>query len=106
MNEMLTTIIRFFQDGGPFMYPILVVLAIGVAIGLERYIYLSYVSSRNKGIWKRILPLLEGGKYDAAREVVMHSDAAVSRILGYGLSRVERQCSGDQVQMAMEEGLL
>ncbi len=99
-------VVGFFQSGGPFMYPILVVLAIGVAIALERYIYLSYVSSRNKGIWKRILPLLEGGKYDAAREVVMHSDAAVSRILGYGLSRVERQCNGEQVQMAMEEGLL
>ena len=99
-------VVGFFQSGGPFMYPILVVLAIGVAIALERYIYLSYVSSRNKGIWRRILPLLEGGKYDAAREVVMHSDAAVSRILGYGLSRVERQCSGEQVQMAMEEGLL
>jgi biopolymer transport protein ExbB len=104
--ETLYKLLGFFQSGGPFMYPILLVLAIGTAIAIERYIYLTFVRSRNKGIWKRVLPLLEGGKYDAAREVVMHSDAAVSRILGYGLSRVEHRACGDEIQMAMEEGLL
>lgn len=88
------------------MYPILFILAIGTAIAIERYIYLTFVRSRNRGIWDRVLPLLESGKYDAAREVVMHSDAAVSKILGYGLSRVERRASVDEIQMAMEEGLL
>lgn len=104
--ETLYKVLGFFQSGGPFMYPILLVLAIGSAIAIERYIYLTYVRSRNKGIWKRVLPLLEGGKYDAARDVVMHSDAAVSRILGYGLSSAERRGTGDQIQLAMEEGLL
>jgi hypothetical protein len=56
--ETLYAILRFFQSGGPFMYPILLVLAIGTAIAIERYIYLSYVRARNKGIWKRVLPLL------------------------------------------------
>jgi len=41
MNPMLNTLIQFFQSGGPFMYPILAVLAIGLAITLERYFYLS-----------------------------------------------------------------
>jgi biopolymer transport protein ExbB/TolQ len=104
--ETLYAVLMFFQSGGPFMYPILLVLAIGTAIAIERYIYLTFVRARNKGVWKRVLPLLEGGKYDAAREAVMHSDAAVSRILGYGLSRAEHRGSGDEVQMAMEEGLL
>jgi len=104
--ETLYAMLRFFQSGGVFMYPILLVLAIGAAIAIERYIYLTFVRARNKGIWKRVLPLLESGKYDAAREFVMHSDAAVSRILGYGLNRAEHQGSGDEIQMAMEEGLL
>ena len=34
---MLDTIVRFFQEGGPFMYPIAVVLALGLAITLERF---------------------------------------------------------------------
>lgn len=104
--DLFYTILAFFQSGGPFMYPILLVLAVGVAIAVERYIYLSVVRARNRGVWKRVLPLLEGGRYEAAREVVMHSDAAVSRILGYGLNRAERSGSGDEIQMAMEEGLL
>jgi biopolymer transport protein ExbB/TolQ len=88
------------------MYPILLVLAFGIAIALERYIYLTYVRTRNKGVWKRVLPLLESGKYAAAREVILHSDAAVSRILRYGLNRAEHRGSGEEIQMAMEEGLL
>ena len=31
------TIIRFFQGGGEMMYPIAIVLIIGVAIAVERY---------------------------------------------------------------------
>ncbi|MEH6636207.1 MAG: MotA/TolQ/ExbB proton channel family protein [Halioglobus sp.] len=104
--ETLYKVLGFFQSGGPFMYPILLVLAVGAAIAIERYLYLTLVRSRNNGIWKRVLPLLEGGKYDAAREVVMHSDAAVSKILGYGLNRAKHRGSSDEIQMCMEEGLL
>ena len=104
--ELIYTIIGFFQSGGPFMYPILLVLAVGAAISIERYIYLSVVRSRNRGMWKRVLPLLEGGKYDAARELVMHSDTAVSRILRYGLNRAVHRGKGEEIQVAMEEGLL
>ena len=88
------------------MYPILLVLAVGAAIAIERYLYLSFVRSRNRGIWNRVLPLLESRSYDAARDVVMHSDAAVSKILGYGLNRAASRGSSEEIQMAMEEGLL
>ena len=106
MDNMLYSVLSFFQSGGPFMYPILLVLAIGAAIAIERYLYLSFVRRRNRGIWNRVLPLLEGGRYDAALQLVMGSDAAVSRILGYGLNRAERKGSPEAIQMAMEEGLL
>ena len=104
--DTLYAAVRFFQSGGPFMYPILVVLAFGAAIAIERYIYLTLARIRNKRIWARVLPLLESEKYDAARGVVLHSDTAVSRILGYGLNRAGHRESDEKVQMAMEEGLL
>jgi biopolymer transport protein ExbB/TolQ len=104
--EILYKVLGFFQSGGVFMYPILLILAIGVAIAVERYVYLTLVRSRNRGVWKRVLPLLESGRYESARDLVMRSDAAVSRILGYGLNRAERSGSGEDIQMAMEEGLL
>ena len=99
-------VLRFLQSGGVFMYPIVLILAIGVAIIIERYTYLSIVAVRNRRIWKRVLPLVEEGKYDNAWEVVVRSNAAMSRILGYGLQRAKSRTSGEEVQMAMEEGML
>ena len=32
-------IVGFFQEGGVFMYPIVIVLAIGLAISIERYFF-------------------------------------------------------------------
>lgn len=88
------------------MYPIALILAIGTAITVERYIYLTIVRASNRRVWKRILPLLEGGKYEQALEVAIRSKAAVSSILGYGLNRARFGCGGDEIQLAMEEGLM
>ena len=64
---MLDTMVRFFQEGGPFMYPIAVVLAIGLAITLERFIYLASVRRRNRVAFERgILPLLQKRDYQLA----------------------------------------
>ena len=34
----MSAIVRFFQDGGAFMYPILFVFAFGVAIAVDNHI--------------------------------------------------------------------
>ena len=36
--DSLYSIVEFFVTGGPFMYPILIVFAVGAAIAVERYI--------------------------------------------------------------------
>jgi len=43
--------VKFFQTGGPFMYPILIVFAIGIAIYFERFLYLSRTDSHTNKIW-------------------------------------------------------
>jgi hypothetical protein len=50
------TIVRFFQSGGMFMYPIMVVLALGLAIAIERYIYLSLATAKNSLAWRQFRP--------------------------------------------------
>jgi biopolymer transport protein ExbB/TolQ len=104
--DIVYAVVGFFQSGGVFMYPIVLVLAVGVAIAIERYIYLSVVRINNHRAWKRVLPMLESGKYENAREFAIRSNAAMSRILGYGLNRARTSERGEDVQMAMEEGLL
>lgn len=37
--ELIDPIIRFFQEGGLFMYPILLIFAGGVAIAIERWVF-------------------------------------------------------------------
>ena len=106
MMEAYNAIVKFFQDGGLFMYPIMVVLALGVAIALERYIYLSLCRTTNRRAWKQLLPLLSSGKYQQALAVTEKSGTAIGRVLGYGLSRTKSARRRDDIEVAMEEGLM
>ncbi|MGD2073332.1 MAG: MotA/TolQ/ExbB proton channel family protein [Gammaproteobacteria bacterium] len=104
--EIYASFVTFFQAGGLFMYPIVVILALGVAIAIERYVYLSAARATNQRIWKQVMPLLLKGNYRQAVEVTEKSRAALSRILRYGLDRAERARRRDDVEVAMEEGLM
>ena len=58
------SIVTFFQSGGLFMFPIVIVLALGLAITIERYIYLQAASTRNQLAWKKIQGLLASGNME------------------------------------------
>jgi biopolymer transport protein ExbB len=104
--DIYSTFVQFFQSGGLFMYPIVVVLALGVAIAVERYIYLTAARATNQRIWKQVMPLLMEGKYGQAIAVTEKSKAALGRILRYGLDRTDGTAHRDDVEVAMEEGLM
>ncbi len=106
MKEMLTTIIRFFQDGGPFMYPILIVLAIGLAITLERWLHLSYARSSNRRMIARLMPLMEKGQVANASKLARESNATVSRILLQGIEHYKTARRRDDFEAAMDEGIM
>jgi biopolymer transport protein ExbB/TolQ len=99
-------IIRFFQDGGAMMYPIAVVLVIGAAIAIERYVVLTQTSVRNRGLWNEIAPLLAQGNFKGAVQVTSKSDAVIGQILSYGLARISSSSRRDDVEKAMEESLM
>ncbi|WP_431475026.1 MotA/TolQ/ExbB proton channel family protein [Marinobacter sp. KM021] len=104
---MLDTIIRFFQDGGPFMYPIAIVLALGLAITLERFLYLRSVRRRNRLAFERgILPALQKRDYQRAMKAATSSDSAIASVLGAGISRLLNNSRREDIEYAMEEGLM
>jgi hypothetical protein len=39
--DVYMAIVGFFQNGGVFMYPIVIVLALGAAVAIERWLFLS-----------------------------------------------------------------
>ena len=106
MNEMLTTIIRFFQDGGAFMYPILVVLAIGLAITVERWLHLSVAKSSNRRMIARLMPLMEKGDVTNAGKIARESNATVSRILLQGIEHYKSARRRDDFEAAMDESIM
>jgi len=103
---MYNSIVSFFQDGGPFMYPIVVVLAIGLAIALERYIYLTVSRANNRRMMSKMMPLLQRGDYKQVFALTSKSNHAVSRILSMGLSRYKSASSRDDIETAMEESMM
>jgi biopolymer transport protein ExbB/TolQ len=102
----ITTIARFFQNGGHFMYPIAIVAVLGLAIAIERYIYLTAARARNRALWQQIEPLLGQGNFRRAADVASDSGSFVGQILTYGLARVQGARRREDVEQAMEESLM
>ncbi|MFT5398455.1 MAG: biopolymer transport protein ExbB [Planctomycetota bacterium] len=106
MNETLITLVKFFQDGGPFMYPILIVLAIGMAITLERYLMLTIARSSNRRMIKKLMPLMEKGEMASAAKIAGGSKATVSRVLMQGLAHYKSARRRDDLEAAMDESIM
>src|SRR4030095_12026291 len=104
--DLYAHIVRFFQGGGAFMIPIAIVAALGLAIALERYIYLSIVSLRNRSLWNDLTPLLAQGDFKRAVAMTSKSLWAIGPILNYGLSRIQSARRRDDIEKAMEESLM
>jgi biopolymer transport protein ExbB len=104
--EAVYSIVEFFTTGGPFMVPILLVFAIGVAISIERYVTLTIVTRRNRRIWDRVKPLLDKGNFDEARDMTAEDESTISQVLGMGLSLQGAVHRRDEIEIAMEESMM
>ena len=102
----MDTLIRFFQDGGAFMYPIAVVLVIGLAIALERWLVLSSAKSANRQAFDRILPLLQKRDYHGVLNLAKSASAPIARIIAAGIARMAQSPRRDDIELAMEEGVM
>ena len=99
-------LIKFFQAGGAFMWPILVVMAIGLAIAFERLIYLTRTASAINALWKKIAPMLKANDFGRAKQVVAESKSPLSSVLAYGFSRFKPDVKRESLEAAMEEGVM
>lgn len=99
-------IVRFFQGGGDFMYPIALVLVCGLAIAVERYYHLTLAASQNRALWNDVVPLLAKGDFRQVVQITSKSSAAIAQILNYGLARIQSARRRDDIEKAMEESLM
>jgi biopolymer transport protein ExbB len=104
--DIFFSMVRFFMSGGAFMYPILIVFAVGVAIAVERYITLTVVTNKNQLIWDKVQPLLANGEFNEARAMTAEDESTISQVLNMGLSLQGAVRRREDIEIAMEESMM
>ena len=104
--DFFYSIAGFFSSGGLFMYPILLVFAVGVGIAIERYVTLAMVTNKNQLVWEKVQPLLSNGEFDEARKMTSEDDSTISQVLNMGLSLQGAVRRREDIEIAMEESMM
>ena len=100
------TVVKFFVDCGPFLYPSLLMMALGVAIAIERFLFLNRARSENRKLWDQVLPMLQSGKFKEVHTMASSSDSAIGKIVANGLTRMQSARRREDIDNAMEEGMM
>ncbi len=100
------SIVRFFQNGGLFMFPIVTVLAVGLAIAFERSVHLKRIRNENQKMWDSLHPVLARGEFDKAREMANKDKSSMAQMLAMGLARQGAVRRREDIEIAMEESMM
>ncbi|KKK86015.1 hypothetical protein LCGC14_2767460 [marine sediment metagenome] len=88
------------------MYPIAIVLVCGLAIAIERWIFLSAAKMSNRKAFNQIMPLLQKRDLNGVIKIANSSTAPMGRIIGAGIARMAQSQRRDDIEYAMEEGVM
>lgn len=78
---------KFIQGGANFMGIVLIALILGLAICIERIIYLNLSTTNSTRLLKRVEDAIKSGGIDAAKEVCRNTKGPVASIFYQGLER-------------------
>lgn len=106
MTDSYSLIVKFFQEGGFFIFPIGLVLALGLAICLERWLFLTREKMRNAKAFDNFLPLLRTTDLEKMLMFSRESTAPVTRIIGCGLDMMKVSKQRADIENSMSEGML
>ena len=96
------TVKRYFIEGGAaFMASVLICLILGLALSIERIIYLNMATTNTKKLVEDIEGSLNNGGVDAAKEICRSTPGPVASIFHQGLDRSSG--SYEEVAKAIED---
>lgn len=104
--ESFYLVVRFFQGGGEFMYPIALVMTIGVAIAIERFWFVSRQQRTNQQAFRQLMPLIQQQDFMALTKFLQKSTAPLTRVLGAAIRQLPKTRNRSDLENAMEESLL
>ena len=81
---------KFLEGGWAWMLPVLVCLVIGLAIAIERMLYLSFSNINTKKFIEKFSETLNGQGIEAAKDLCRNTKGPVASIYYQGLDRYEQ----------------
>lgn len=78
---------KFLEGGWEWMLPVLFCLVVGLAVAIERILYLTFSTVNTKKFIANVYEALEQGGIEAAKEVARNSRGPVASIYYQGLDR-------------------
>lgn len=91
-----------FIDGGPgFMGIVLVILLVGMAISIERIIYLTLATANSKILLAGVEDKMKNGDVEGAKQLCKNTRGPVASIFTQGLIRYQDGQSLDEVEKAI-----
>lgn len=104
---MIEDIAKWYSDGGPFMAVILAVLALAVAVTIERLIFYYLICNRNGNlIVSELARSLNEQKIDSARKTISKGRDPMTILLKTALDRYDANMSIEEIQEGVEEAAI
>lgn len=106
MVELFSFVVNFFKNGGFFLYPLALIFVVGVSIVIERTIFLTIETQRNRAVWQEVVPPLSSGNFKKVLEITRNSTATIATVLNYGIARLAHARRREDIEKAMDESML
>jgi len=97
---------NFFMEGGFFMYPVLLVAALGTAIVIERTLYITRASANGATLWNQVRTFLAAQKIDDAIKLCQSNTRPIYHVLLAGLKAAKISALREPIQRSLEEAML
>ncbi len=108
--EVILGIIGFFRAGGLFMFPIMLILAIGTAIIIERYKFIKKAWTDGNTLWNKLEESIKTNRIEDAIKECRLSEAALPKVLSAGLEKAKgaklKKESREELENHLEEAML
>ena len=104
--SLFQPIVHFFQAGGIFMYPIAILLILGISIAIERWRFLARSHRENAQLWSNMVPLINKKDYAGAEAMAKESTSPIGKVVAYAFAHSRNSRRHGDVEMAIEESLM
>ena len=98
--------VHFFQAGGFFMYPIALLLILGITIAVERWRFLSRAHEDSSALWKEMAPLINQKDFAGAEKAAQNSPSPIGKVIAYAFAHSRNSRRHADIEMAIEESLM